>query len=102
MYRIVFGGVSQNEIAGAVGLARSTVQKYIQRAREAGITWPLPEGMSADKLDAVLFPRPLPPVEAGQGKALPDWERVAEQGQIESPGQSRQRAGGESPLQGKG
>ena len=69
-------GVSQNEIAGAVGLARSTVQKYIQRASDAGITWPLPEGMSAEKLDALLFPRSLPPAEAEKGKALPDWERV--------------------------
>jgi transposase len=32
--------------------------------------------MSADKLDALLFPRSLPPVEAEKGKALPDWERV--------------------------
>ena len=69
-------GVSQSEIAGAVGLARSTAQKYIQRASDAGITWPLPKGMSAEKLDALLFPRSLPTVEAEKGKALPDWERV--------------------------
>ncbi len=69
-------GVSQSEIAGAVGLARSTAQKYIQRASDAGLTWPLPKGMSAEKLDALLFPRSLPTVEAEKGKALPDWERV--------------------------
>ena len=70
------GGVSQNEIAGAVGLARSTVQKYIQRANDAGITWPLPESMSAEKLDALLFPRPQPPAEPRKGKTLPDWDRI--------------------------
>ena len=70
------GGVSQNEIAGAVGLARSTVQKYIQRANDAGITWPLPEGMRAEKLDALLFPRPQPPAEPRKGKTLPDWDRI--------------------------
>lgn len=61
--------VSQNAIAGA----RSTVQKYIQHASNAGIAWPLPAGMSSEQLDALLFPRSLPPVEAEKGKALPDW-----------------------------
>ena len=64
-------GVSQNEIAGTVGLARSTVQKYIQRASDAGITWPLPDCMCAEKLDALLFPRPLPSGEAERAKRSP-------------------------------
>ena len=69
------GGVSQNEIAGAVGLARSTVQKPIH-TNDAGITWPLPEGMTAAKLDVLLFPRSQPPAESQKGKALPDWDRI--------------------------
>ena len=69
-------GLSRNEIAGALGLARSTVQKYIQRATAVGIAWPLPEGMGAERLDALLFPRSLPTVLTEKHRAVPDWGRI--------------------------
>ena len=64
-------GVSQNEIAGAVGLARPPVRKSIQHSGDAGITCLLPEGMNAEKLGTLLFPRLLPPVEAENGNSTP-------------------------------
>ncbi len=35
-------GVGERQIADALGVARSTVQEALRRAREGGITWPLP------------------------------------------------------------
>ncbi len=35
--------LSDREIARATGAARSTVRECLRRAKEAGLTWPLPE-----------------------------------------------------------
>jgi transposase len=32
-----------------------TVHEYLERARAAGIGWPLPDGMSEEELEAKLF-----------------------------------------------
>ncbi|MGQ0560359.1 MAG: IS21 family transposase [Gemmatimonadota bacterium] len=59
---------SQRTIAHSVGIARSTVKEYLQRAAAAGIAWPLPDDVTDSALEARLFPaaisfvgpRPLP------------------------------------------
>src|SRR5579859_5631358 len=38
--RLKAAGVSDRQIAAAIGSARSTVQECVRRAREAGIGWP--------------------------------------------------------------
>ena len=38
-------GVSERQIAVAIGVSRSTVSEYLRRATVIGITWPVPEGM---------------------------------------------------------
>lgn len=43
------------------------------RAREAGLSWPLPEGLDDAALEAALFP-PLPPSRVPRPE--PDWNRV--------------------------
>lgn len=61
-------GCSAREVAHACHLSHSTVLDYEKRAREAGLTWPLPEELDDDALAARLHvalelptgPRPLP------------------------------------------
>jgi transposase len=63
--------LSIREIARSCGLAVSTVGDYVKRAEAAGLTWPLPEGISEEELTKQLFGNGVqaPP----QGQALPDW-----------------------------
>ena len=44
------------QVAKGCNLARSTVADYLGRARVAGLSWPLPPGMTEERLDALLFP----------------------------------------------
>jgi transposase len=66
-------GRSQREIARSLNIGRTSVGEYLTRAREAGLGWPLPEGWDDVRLEAELFPPPLP---AGTARPLPDWEQV--------------------------
>ena len=53
-------GLSERTVATSCSLARSTVAKYVKRAEEAGLSWPLPEGMADEELERCLFPpRPV-------------------------------------------
>src|SRR5206468_8172528 len=49
-------GLSQRQIAVGAGVGKTTVLEYLARAKEAGISWPLPDGMDGEVLDAALFP----------------------------------------------
>ena len=52
-------GRSNRAIAEAVPASPTTVGDYLRRARLAGLTWPLADGMSEAALEAALFP-PVP------------------------------------------
>jgi transposase len=47
--------VGRNQISKALGLAQGTVSEYLNRAARAGLSWPLPEGLSDLDLEAQLF-----------------------------------------------
>lgn len=47
---------SIRQIAKSCTIARSTVQEYLHRAEQAGVTWPLPEEMDDAALENRLFP----------------------------------------------
>ena len=67
-------GRSIRQIAASAGVGSSTVGEYLRRAQAAGLGWPLPEGVGAEELDALLFP---PPVAAPGGeRPVPDWREV--------------------------
>ena len=71
--------LSVREIAGSCGLPASTVGDYLQRAQAAGLTWPLPEGITEAELrDRLMKAAPLEP-EKSPAKALPDWPALHEQ-----------------------
>jgi transposase len=72
-------GLSHEHIAASCQIAQSTVTKYLQRAQSAGLSWPLPEGLTEEALEAKLFPiSPHPPFEPAN-KPLPDFARVHEE-----------------------
>ncbi len=53
-------GLSERQVAGSLRVAASTVHRYLERAGQAGLSWPLPEGMDDAALERALFP-PQPP-----------------------------------------
>jgi transposase len=71
--------LSVREIAGSCGLPTSTVGDYLQRAEAAGLTWPLPEGISDPELTERLLKPAEPTGPGGPAKPLPDWPAVHEQ-----------------------
>jgi transposase len=70
--RLKADGLSDRQIAAVVGSARSTVQECLRRARDGGLTWPLPTELDEVALQARLYRRdvPLPKV------PLPDFASV--------------------------
>lgn len=69
-------GMSQRAVARSLGLAQGTVSKYLNRARRAGLTWPLPPELDDDvQLENRLFPPPSdrPPSDE---RPHPDWALV--------------------------
>jgi hypothetical protein len=66
--------LSHRAIGRACKLSSSTVSEYIQRATQAGLSWPLPDGLREEELYGKLFPKsaPVSPSE----KPLPDWDEV--------------------------
>jgi transposase len=65
-------GLSDRAIARSTRLARSTVSDYAGRAVAAGLSWPLPEGLTDTALEALLFVRGGPAPGAHR-KPEPDW-----------------------------
>lgn len=64
---------SHREIATAIGSSPTTVGNYLRRAQQAGITYPLPAGITDDEINARLFPPLLP---ADIVRSEPDWQWV--------------------------
>lgn len=73
--RLCWGcGLSARAAASSCALARSTVAKYLARAREAGLAWPLPEELDDEALERALFPVSPSPREVD--RFVPDWAEV--------------------------
>ncbi len=64
---------SNREIGLSCGIGSSTVGDYIQRARNAGLNWPLPEELSDTTLEQLLFPSPTP---RNSARLFPDFHEV--------------------------
>lgn len=73
--RLKASGLSNRQIAGSCRIARSTVADYLGRLDAAGLSWPLPPGMSEEELDVRLFRRP-----EGRGpdptRPVPEWQEI--------------------------
>ena len=59
--RLRFGlGLHQDQIARSCSIGQATVHRYLEKAAAAKLSWPLPDDLDDQRLDALLFPaRPL-------------------------------------------
>ncbi len=69
--RLHAGGLPKRRIAVSLNIGRTTVGDYINRARRAGLGWPLPENMSDEDLERLLFPPPA--AISPDRRPPPDW-----------------------------
>ena len=67
-------GLSIRAVARTLRVSPSTVGDSIRRAKVAGLSWPLPEGLDERVLEARLFPGAGVPAPAQ--RAMPDWAHV--------------------------
>ncbi len=67
-------GLTHREIARSCGISAATVSDYVMRAKVAGLSWPLPEGMSEEEVEERLFPACAK--QTGREIAEPDWARI--------------------------
>ena len=67
-------GLSNRAIAKSCRISAGSVSSYIQRAKTAGLSWPLPEDLGTDELEALLFPHERLPV--GRVIPRPDYRAV--------------------------
>jgi len=67
-------GLSNQAIARVCKVSHSTVGEYLIRAAQAGLEWPLPEGLSEDDLQRCLFPEKGQA--AGAERPMLDWEEI--------------------------
>ena len=66
--------LSQRVTANSLRLSQASVSDYLNRARRAGLMWPLPDGLDDAGLEALLFPPP-PDIPSDQ-RPVPDWSAV--------------------------
>jgi transposase len=67
------GGRSHREIARVVSISPTTVGEILRRAKQCGLSYPLPAGMSEMGLEAKLYPPAAP---SSQIRPEPDWRAV--------------------------
>jgi transposase len=66
-------GQSPGSIAHSLEIGESTVRRYLRRAEEAGLGWPLEPELGDAALEARLFP---PARSDGTARPVPDWAEV--------------------------
>ena len=66
-------GLGAREVARSCSVSHSTVGEVLARARAAGLSWPLPEGLDEGALECMLYPTL---VQTRGGKPMPDMEHI--------------------------
>ena len=72
--RLSAGGLSKRKIAVSLGISATAAGECIRRARQAGLSWPLPEELDDTGLEARLYPPP--PKSARDRRPQPDWPAI--------------------------
>ena len=67
-------GLTHRAIAQSCLVSPSTVSEYVTHAKAAGLSWPLPEELSAEQLEEMLFPQRGST--SGRNITQPDWAEV--------------------------
>ena len=68
-------GLSPRQAGIATGLPRSTVRRYVLRAAEVGLGWPLPPELDDRALEERLYGRAAP-APSTDPRPVPDWAVV--------------------------
>lgn len=66
---------THRDIARSLNLSVGTVSSYLQHAKGAKISWPLPEGITEEQLQALIFPRSAPI----RNRPHPDWAALQQE-----------------------
>jgi transposase len=72
--RLRAGGMSKRKIAASLSIGATAAGDCIRRARRAGLSWPLPEDLSDEALERILYPPPQ--VSATDRRSRPDWPMI--------------------------
>src|SRR5277367_3958430 len=73
-------GLGLRQIARSCSIGLGTVHEYLQRAKTAGVTWPLGEDWNEERLEAALFGGPPPARPAAM--PIPDCAELPQQRQV--------------------
>ena len=65
-------GLSHRSIARSLHLGIGTVSEYLAKAKEEGLSWPLPEELDDAELERRLFPR----MQEQRVPAMPDFAYI--------------------------
>src|SRR5262245_7205898 len=72
--RLSAGGMSKRKIAGSLSIGVTAAGDCVRRARRAGLGWPLPEHLSDEALERLLYPPPV--ATAKDRRPQPDWPAI--------------------------
>ena len=72
--RLSAEGMSTRQIASSLAIGRTTLQGYLDRARDAEVVWPLPPEMSDTDLERLIFPRTARDV--SNRATQPEWAHI--------------------------
>jgi transposase len=72
--RLSAARMSKRKIAASLGVSATAARDCIGRARRAGLSWPLPEGLTDEALELRLYPPPT--ATAGDRRPRPNWAVV--------------------------
>lgn len=67
-------GLSIRQISTSLRLGVGSVHEYLSRVRVAGLSWPLPEGLTEEQLEERLFPPPV--TRSADARPLPNWKQL--------------------------
>jgi transposase len=79
--RLTAAGMSSRKIAASLSIGATTVIDCLQRARRAGLAWPLPDCLDDVALERRLYP---PSATTKEQRPLPNWAMI--QRELKQPG----------------
>jgi len=72
--RLRADGLSKRKIAASLSIGVTTAGEIIRRVRRAGLSWPLPENLSDEAIERLVYPPT--PVTAKDRRPQPEWAAV--------------------------
>jgi transposase len=72
--RLSAEGMSTRQIASSLAIGRTTLQGYLDRARDAEVVWPLPPELSDTDLERLILPQTARDV--SNRATQPEWAHM--------------------------